>query len=151
MAFLRSDYSYKSFGLLLLRIGIGIMFLLHGWPKLAGGVAHWEAVGKAMEVVGIAYAPAFWGFMAGFAETAGGLLLLLGLFWRPVCLLLLVTMLVATARHIAGGDAFNDYSHALEAAILFFALLFIGPGTYSLDSRLFPSDKHRSRFKRIVV
>lgn len=72
MAFLRSDYPSKSTGLLLLRIGIGITFILHGWPKLAGGVAYWEAVGKAMEVVGITFAPAFWGFMAGFAETAGG-------------------------------------------------------------------------------
>ena len=151
MAFLRSDYSYKSFGLLLLRIGIGIAFILHGWPKLAGGVAYWELVGKAMEVVGVTFAPAFWGFMAGFAETVGGLLLLLGLLWRPACLLLLLTMLIATAGHIKGGDTFNDYSHALEAAILFFALLFIGPGKYSLDSKFFPSDKYRSRFKRIVV
>ncbi|GAA4439946.1 hypothetical protein GCM10023188_36620 [Pontibacter saemangeumensis] len=151
MAFLRSDYSYKSFGLLLLRIGIGIAFILHGWPKLAGGVAYWEQVGKAMEVVGITFAPAFWGFMAGFAETVGGLSLLLGLLWRPACLLLLLTMLIATAGHLKGGDTFNDYSHALEAAILFFALLFIGPGKYSLDSKLFPSDKYRSRFKRIVV
>lgn len=151
MALLRSDYSHKFIGLLLLRIGIGIMFILHGWPKLAGGVAYWEAVGKAMEVAGITFAPAFWGFMAGFAETVGGLLLLLGLFWRPVCLMLLVTMLIATAKHISGGDAFNDYSHALESAILFLALFFIGPGKYSLDSKFFPSDKYRSRFKRIVV
>lgn len=151
MAFLRSDYPAKSTGLLLLRIGIGIAFILHGWPKLTGGVAYWEAVGKAMEVVGITFAPTFWGFMAGFAETIGGLLLLLGLLWRPVCLLLLVTMLIAAAKHIAGGDAFNDYSHSLEAAILFFSLFFIGPGTYSLDKKLFPSDRYRSRFKRIVV
>ena len=151
MAFLRSDYSYRSFGLLLLRIGIGAMFILHGWPKLAGGAAYWEAVGKAMEVVGITQAPVFWGFMAGLAETLGGLLLVLGLFWRPACLMLLAIMLMATARHLAVGDAFNDYSHAAEAAILFLALFFIGPGKYSLDSKFFPSDKYRSRFKRIVV
>lgn len=78
-------------------------------------------------------------------------MLLLGLLWRPACLLLLTTMLLATARHITGGDAFNDYSHALEAAILFLALFFIGPGSYSLDSKFFQSDRHRSRFKRIVV
>lgn len=151
MALLRSDYLYRSLGLLVLRIGIGLAFMLHGWPKLAGGAEYWEAVGKAMEVVGIAYAPAFWGFLAGFAETVGGLLLVLGLCWRPACLMLLATMLIATANHINGGDSFNDYSHALEAAILFFALFFIGPGKHSLDNKLFPSDRHRSRFKRIVV
>ncbi|MCJ8164461.1 DoxX family protein [Pontibacter sp. E15-1] len=151
MALFRSDYSYRAFGLLLLRIGIGTMFILHGWPKLAGGIELWENLGKSMEVVGIDFAPAFWGFMAGFSEAAGGLLLALGLFWRPVCLLLFITMVVATLRHVTGGDPFNAYSHALEAAILFFAFLFIGPGGYSLDRKLFPSDKYRSRFNRIVV
>lgn len=151
MAFLRSDFRYKDTGLLLLRIGIGTMFILHGWPKLAGGPARWEAIGQTMELVGISFAPAFWGFLAGFAEVAGGLLLILGLFWRIACLFLLLTMIIAATRHIAAGDPFNVYSHAVEAAILFFSLLFIGPGKYSLDNKLFPSDKHRSRFNRIVV
>lgn len=151
MAFLRSDYSYKALGLLLLRIGIGSMFILHGWPKLAGGPERWEAIGQTMAVVGISFAPAFWGFMAGFAEAVGGLLLVLGLFWRPACGLLFITMLMASTRHIAGGDAFNDYSHAVEAAVLFLSLLFIGPGKYSLDSSFFPSDKYRSRFERVMV
>lgn len=151
MAFLRSDYRYRDIGLLILRIGIGIAFMLHGWPKLAGGPELWEAVGKHMALFGITFSPIFWGFMAGLVETAGGLLLILGLFWRFTCLLLLFTMTVATTQHIAGGDDFNGYSHSLEAAILFFSLLFIGPGTYSLDNKLFPTDRHRSRFKRIVI
>lgn len=151
MALLRSDYRYKDIGLLLLRIGIGTAFILHGWPKLAGGPERWAAIGQNMELIGISFAPAFWGFMASFAETAGGLLLILGLFWRVTCFLLLFTMIIATARHAAAGDGFNGYSHALEAAILFLSLVFIGPGRYSLDNKFFPTDKYRSRFTRIVV
>ena len=151
MTILRSDFRYKDLGLLLLRIGIGVMFILHGWPKLTGGSERWEAIGQNMELVGISFAPVFWGFMAGFAEVVGGLLLILGLFWRAACLLLLFTMIIATLRHAVAGDGFNGYSHALESAILFFSLFFIGPGRYSLDNKLFPTDKHRNRFSRIVV
>ena len=143
MAILRSRYSYKNMGLLLLRLGIGFMFILHGWPKMAGGPERWEVLGKNMALFGADFLPLFWGFMAAFAETVGGFLLMLGLFFRPVCVLLLITMLVATTRHVTAGDGFGGYSHALEAAILFFSLLFIGPGKYSLDKVIFPEKKNR--------
>lgn len=143
MALFRSRYKYKDTGLLLLRIGIGFMFILHGWPKLTGGPEKWEQIGKTMELMGIGFAPVFWGFMAGFAEVVGGTLIVLGFFYRIACALLVITMLVATARHAAAGEGFGGYSHALEAGILFFSLLFIGPGKYSLDKTIFPSRKDR--------
>ena len=79
--------------------------------------------------------PVVFGFLAALSEAGGGLLLILGLLTRPACFFLLSTMVVATTVHIQGGDSFNDYSHALEAAILFFSLLLIGPGKYSLDAK----------------
>ncbi|WP_276496822.1 DoxX family protein [Pontibacter litorisediminis] len=145
MAILRSGYKSKNFGLLLLRVGIGVMFILHGWPKMAGGAERWEAIGQNMGLLGIGFAPVFWGFMAAFAEVVGGALLLLGLLFRPAVVLLLITMIVATIRHVAGGDGFGGYSHSLEAAILFASLLFIGPGNYSLDHKFLHKDKARSR------
>ncbi|MFD2514867.1 DoxX family protein [Pontibacter locisalis] len=148
MAIFRSRYRYKNFGLLLLRIGIGIMFILHGWPKLAGGPERWEAIGQNMELVGIDFAPVFWGFMAGFAEAVGGALLMLGLLFRPACLLLLFTMIIATIRHVVAGDGFGGYSHALEAAILFFSLFFIGPGKYSLDRKIFPEKREKGIYRQ---
>lgn len=145
MAILRAGYKQKHFGLLLLRLGIGIMFILHGWPKLNGGPERWQMIGETMELLGIGFAHTFWGFMAGFAEVVGGACFVLGLFFRPACMLLLITMLIATARHVIGGDGFAGYSHALESAILFASFLFIGPGKYSLDCKLFPKDSIRSR------
>ena len=143
MALLRSRYKYKDFGLLILRIGIGLMFILHGWPKLTGGPEKWEQIGNTMQLLGIDFAPVFWGFMAGFAEVVGGALIMLGFFYRIACALLVITMVVAALRHYTAGEGFGGYSHALEAAILFFSLLFIGPGKYSLDKAIFPGKKER--------
>ena len=143
MALIRSRYKYKDLGLLILRIGIGFMFMVHGWPKLMGGPEKWEQVGKAVEIFGITFTPVVWGFMAGFAEVVGGALIMLGFFFRFAVLLLFITMVVATTRHVTAGDGFGGYSHALEAAILFFSLLFIGPGKYSLDKVIFPGKRDR--------
>lgn len=119
-------------GLLIVRVGIGIMFIAHGWPKLANGPEMWEAVGKNMEIFGINFAPAFWGFMAGFAEVFGGLCLILGIFWIPACILLIFTMIVATASHIVNEDGFSKISHPVEAAFLFLGLIFTGAGKYKI-------------------
>ncbi|HEY9886342.1 MAG TPA: DoxX family protein [Vampirovibrionales bacterium] len=134
--FLNNLNNYSNIGLFILRIGIGVMFILHGYPKIMGGPEKWEALGGVMSMIGINYAPTFWGFMAAFAEFAGGILLVLGFLFRPACLLLLGTMAMATTMHVLKGDGFNDFSHALEAGILFFSLIFIGPGTISLDGKL---------------
>ncbi|RSK24081.1 DoxX family protein [Hymenobacter metallilatus] len=139
MALFANRYRTHDLGLLLLRIGIGIMFTIHGYPKLTGGTEAWIQIGGAMKLLGIEFAPAFWGFLAAAAEAVGGQLLAIGLFFRIACVFLLATMLMATFMHISNSDDFNTYSHALESAILFLGLLFIGPGKYSLDQMLFPA------------
>ncbi len=132
---------YRDKGLLALRIGIGTMFICHGVPKLLGGPEVWTKLGGALAAIGVSFAPTFMGFLAAIAEAGGGLLLALGLLTRPACFFLLCTMIVATAMHVENGDPFMKYSHAIEAAILFFSLLFIGPGALSLDERLSQSKK----------
>lgn len=124
---------YTSFGLLLMRLGLGAMMVVHGYPKLAGGPEKWTAIGSAMEHLGVVAYPVFWGFMAGAAETFGGILLILGLAFRPACILLLFTMIVAATKHLANGDSLGAASHAIELAFVFFGLLFVGPGKYSVD------------------
>jgi len=124
---------YREKGLLILRIGLGISFMFHGGPKLFSGIEKWEKIGGALEVVGIEFFPAFWGFMASFSEFFGGFFLLLGLFSRVACLLLTMVMLVASISLIAKGDPFQKYSHPVENGIVFLSLFFIGPGRYSID------------------
>ncbi len=124
---------YRDIGLLILRLGIGIMFMGHGLPKLIAGPEKWLILGGTMKALGVDFAPMVWGFMAGFSEFVGGMLLALGFFTRPACFFLLTTMIVATSMHISKGDPFLKYSHAMEAGFLFLSLIFIGPGKYSLD------------------
>jgi len=124
---------YRDLGLLVLRLGLGAMFIAHGGPKLMGGPERWAALGKAMGNFGIDYAHTFWGFMAAFAEAGGGVLLMLGLFTRPACFLLLATMVVAARHHLVKGDGLMGASHPIESAIVFLSLIFIGPGRYSID------------------
>lgn len=136
MKIFSTNYPHFNLGVLLLRLGIGIAFMCHGWPKLEAGPELWEPLGGAMGIWGIHFAPTFWGFLGSLAEFAGGLLLALGLFFRPTCVILVIQMIVATSSHLNQGQSFSEYSHALEMAILFFCWLFIGPGSYSLDARL---------------
>lgn len=143
-----------DFALFVARVGLGAMFMLHGEGKIFGGVEKWEKLGRSMENFGIDFAPAFWGFMASFAEFGGGALLILGLFTRPACFLLVITMIVAATRHMLPPetiaqvakdlvapkttmDLLKEASHAIEAGCVFFALMLIGPGKWSLDKKLF--------------
>lgn len=124
---------YTNFGLLLMRTGIGLMMVVHGYPKLTGGPDKWAKIGGAMSNLGIEAYPVFWGFMAGTTETLGGVLLILGLAFRPACLFLLFNMVVASMSHFSRGDELSGAAHAIELACVFLGLLFIGPGRYSID------------------
>jgi putative oxidoreductase len=133
MAFLSRLSRYHHTGLLLLRIGIGVMMIFHGYPKLKGGPGAWGKIGGSLADFGIHDFPAFWGFMAAFAEGVGGLLFLIGFFFRPASLLLLITMVVAAGHHLNAGDGIGGASHAIELGVLFLAMFIIGPGKYSID------------------
>ena len=135
MAILDNLGKYRNTGLLLLRIGLGVMFIIHGFPKLAGGPNGWTGLGGSMKVIDINFLPIFWGFMAAATETFGGFLLIVGLFFRPALILLIFTMIVAALVHFGKGDGLQGASHAIELGIVFFGLIFIGPGKYSVDKK----------------
>ena len=124
----------SDWGLLLMRIGLGIMFIWHGYGKMFGGPEMWKSLGMAMSAWGITFAPVFWGFMASFAEFFGGIFLLLGLAFRPYCVLLVINMAVAASMHLAKGQGLSVASHAVELGIVFLGLALIGSGRLSLDA-----------------
>lgn len=124
---------YNNTALLLLRIGIGIMMMMHGYPKLSGGIEKWEKLGSAMTAIGVKVLPTLWGFMAAITESIGGLFFVLGLFFRPTSFFLLFTMVVATAMHLKDGETIVDASHSIELAVVFLSMFIIGPGRYSVD------------------
>ena len=123
----------RNFGLLLLRVGIGAVFVIHGYPKLMGGVAQWTWLGSGMENFDITFFPAFCGFMPAFSECVGGAMLVLGLCTRLASFLMMCTMIVASMHHITNGDPFGTLSHPLKMSFVFLSLIFLGGGTWSLE------------------
>ena len=126
----------SGLGLLILRVGIGAMFMTHGYGKLFGGPEMWEKIGGAVSNFGIHFAPTFFGLMAALSEFGGGLCLILGLFFRPACFFMFCTMAVASTMHLTQGDGLQKASHAIEAGILFLSLIFIGPGPCTLGNKI---------------
>lgn len=128
----------RDAGLLLLRLTLGALFLwAHGWAKLTGGIEGWREIGGATKNLGIHFWPVFWGFLATMAETVGIVLFMIGFAFRPACLLIAATMAVAGifSWHHAGKGmtSLQSASHAWELGLVFFSMIFIGPGKYSVD------------------
>lgn len=124
---------YQEFTWAILRIVTGLAFMTHGLPKLFGWMGGFGGAGEAAELM------SRFG-VAGVLETFGGLLIVLGLFTRPVAFLLAGEMAVAYFWIHSG---FSDpwwWTNGGEKAMLFsFIFLFFsafGAGPFSLDARL---------------
>ena len=116
----------------IMRIAVAYMFTLHGTAK----------------IFGIPHSPAFDGLqimslygVAGILEIVGGILLLLGLFTRPVAFVLSGQMAVAYfMAHASEGRVLMPLLNGGESAVLFcfvFLYLFVaGGGAWALDNRL---------------
>ena len=123
-----NTYKYRDLGLLIIRLGLGIAFIMHGWPKLMGGKGTWTGLGTMAAMP----APMILGFIGAIVEFGGGILLAIGFLFRPVCIVLFLQMMVAMFLvHIRHGDGFQLYSHALEDGVVFLGLAFTGPGRIS--------------------
>ncbi len=124
-------------GFLVIRIGLGGMMMYYGLPKILGGPEMWAEVGAAMGNLGVTFAPKFWGLSAGLSETLGGLLVALGLFFRPATLIMIFTMFMAALTMFKSGQGLFGASHAIDLGIVLLGLMIAGPGWFSLDKKLF--------------
>jgi putative oxidoreductase len=144
---LRFLNSLQPVGLLVLRIALGIIFIAHGYPKLA----HLRG-GAQMQSFFVEHGlPGYFVYVAGVIETFGGGLLLLGLFTRAAALLLAIEMCVAIwkVHSVHGYLAVHDYEFPLTLATACFALATVGAGMISLDPMLFEGGG-RARAKKKV-
>ena len=124
--------AYQPQALALLRIVAGYTFLLHGSAKLLSmpHVAMFDGL-QLFSLYGL----------AGVLELVGGLLLVLGLFTRPVAFVLSGQMAVAYfMAHASEGRVLMPLLNGGESAVLFcfvFLYLFVaGGGAWALDNRL---------------
>ncbi len=132
--FLLSNSEFaKDLGLFVIRIGIGLIFIRHGFPKLLKGTAEWLWLGEQMANLGITFAPVMWGLAASCAEFFGGISLTLGLGTRLATPFMAFGMFVAVVMHIKKGDPWGYISHPLALMVVLIGLLIAGSGKYSLD------------------
>ena len=124
------------------RLAIGICFVIHGLGKLGiVGTGNMQGFVAWLKELGVPM-PAVQARMAMASEIVGGTLMALGLFMRPACVLLIVTMIVAgrIGHRGAGYLITNDppgAEYTINLAVICFALLLFGPGLISLDRLLF--------------
>jgi putative oxidoreductase len=126
----------EDLGLLLMRVGVGVVFAWHGWLKFDGGVANFATFLDSLNVP----APEVVAWLQVVAEGVGGVMLVVGLLTRYVTLPLIATMIGAIVMvkidvgFIVQNGAGAEFDVALLAGL--FGLLFIGAGRLSLDAVL---------------
>jgi len=111
----------------LLRIVAAILFIEHGTQKLFGVPTPGHGMPEMFTLM----------WFAGILETFGGLLLLIGLFTRPVAFILSGQMAFAYWMAHAPQSPFpalNGGDAAILFCFLFLYLAAAGPGAFSIDN-----------------
>ena len=127
------DGRLAPYAALLLRISMGILFILHG-VYLKAVVFGMAGAGKYFASLGL---PDWFAWVVMLYETIGGLLLILGIGTRWVALFLGVHLLFAAyLGHAANGWNFTNkgggYEYPVFWAIACFALAMMGSGANAM-------------------
>lgn len=122
---------YAEWSTLLVRLGVGVVFLTHGVGKLFGvgpfalGITNTSGFFASLGIP----AALFFALVVALVETLGGLAVLLGLFTRHAALLLAIDMVVAIlVFHIPKGFYASTGELPLLLATGTLALLVGGAG-----------------------
>ncbi len=128
-----------SLGILLLRIVVGLAFMVHGWPKIEHPVS-W--MGSQ------AFAPPWLQAIVAVVEFFGGFALIVGFLTPLVALGMFCDMAVAILRvhlpmggHWIGGP--GSFEVPLFYLIAMVAFVTMGPGRFSVDAALVRRTAHR--------
>jgi putative oxidoreductase len=137
-ALISTSDRHAGWGLLALRLIVGVIMLVAGWVKLFDfGVG---AFAKALAMEGIPLPELFaWGVT--LLEVVGGAFLIIGLLSKPLALLLTIDMVMAIVlvTHKIGflektGKSGMELNLLLIGGLL--AILFAGAGSISVDRLL---------------
>lgn len=134
----------QPLGLLVLRLGLAVVFILSGYAKLFGAPATWL---KWFPQHGF---PSYFAYIAGSLEFFGGILLVLGLMTRIVALLLAIQMAIAVVKvSLPHSGIYNvdGYGLPLMLGVASFALVTVGAGLLSIDAATFERGGGKARGK----
>ncbi|MEH2120927.1 DoxX family protein [Nostoc sp.] len=135
--------------LLLLRVSVGGLFLLHGYPK----ITHLRQWAESLKM------PVLLCFLSAASMLGGGIFLIIGFLTLLATLPILGSMLFAAYLHISGGKPFvaqdpylipqdqyqgplgqgepPSWEKAFMYCVMLIAIAVLGPGAYSLDALIF--------------
>ncbi len=119
-----------GYALAILRVVTGFLFSLHGCQKILGLFGGMDGHGAKAAMLSLMW-------FGGMLELIGGLLILLGLFTRPVAFILCGEMAFAYFHFHAPRGLLpiqNEGDLAVLNCFIFLYLLFAGAGPYSLDA-----------------
>lgn len=139
LLFSTNNKNTTNLGLLLLRIGFGLLMIPHGWAKF---MKFEELQPKFMDFMGLG--PSISLGLVIFAELICSALLVLGLLTRWATIPLIVTAVVISSAH--QWDFFGESELGSAYLIAYLAILLLGSGNYSFDY-LFSKKSRRSYFK----
>ena len=129
---------YADAAPVILRVVVGLVFIIHGYGKLFGTMPGMDAWIGMLGSFGVP-APVFFGYLVAGIEFLGGIAVLIGLCTRLAALLLAAVMLVAIVLvHLPNGFYLpNGYEFALVLLGANLALALRGPGKIlSLENKL---------------
>lgn len=121
---------HSDLALLLLRVGVGIIFIISGWGKLTGI----EGVQGFFGNIGIPL-PGIMAWIVAIVEFFGGIMVLLGAYAKIPYLLLAIIMLVAIFT-VKLDQGFGASRLELMLLLASLALYLTGSGQYSVDHKL---------------
>ena len=134
-----SSERLTGLGLAILRISLGIIMFAHGAQKVLGAFGGHGLDATVMGMSGGLGIPAFLVYCNAFSEFLGGVLLIIGLGGRIASGLSFINMMVAVLLvHLTNGffgPAGLEYPGVL--AMMALSLTIAGPGSLSLDHKLF--------------
>lgn len=126
-------------GILILRLGLGVMFFAHGLQIGLGKFGGPGPEGFAKFISGMGFAPAlFWAYLAGYSILIGGALLIAGICVRLACIPLIIFILVASKVHLSKGFFLGNggYEYTFVIFMGLVALMLLGSGKFSIFNKL---------------
>lgn len=126
--------------ILLLRLGLGFMFMAHGMQKAFAFFGGPGISGFSQMLSGLGFSPAvFWAYLAAYTELVAGLFLVAGFLTRISACFLAILIVVATVKvHLAGGFFLSNGGFEYNLIILcaLVSLIILGAGKISLNRNL---------------